>query len=940
MKFFWFFIVAFFGTIAADAQEACPEYNTLIHQADSFFSRNDYLPALFKYNSAKTCSPSKRSEIDKKINLLFKKIESERMRAQDEEKQVSKMLAKVRAAERAQYLSDSNRIVDRFKSNNNSWIKYISQEEQKTLFDSVVELGRHGNMLVADSLGSCYNLFIVSKQNEDAYVYYSEEDSAMVNMARLRTDKTDALRFYRVSSLDLLYNTAWTTIRDAQDLLPSMTRPGFEQKFTMAAAAMYDRRMASFRSYWLPDTVMTIPDNIFARACTDNKNFVWANSDYTDYKKVQVRFRNLSLIDFRITTDSLVSLSDTGRFFGLQAADADFHYKLGKAIDYALKKNKIDYQTEVYATPAVYKLIDNRGQVQQDFSSESGFFFSPDTRYMATWKGGTELALYSMRARKFVPLPYSSSSSTESFAADSKSIAYYNMATKMIYFSDLDGQLLKQIPGKLTGIDSITNIDFTGGDRFLKVNNDDTICLFDIKNKKTVFLFKTAFIRDIVGSPNGQDFLITCNTKISISGNVYTGFLTFVTDADLNIKTKLYSPCENFFFTPDGQFIIGYGDNALMRWTVNRTEPPSSNLRGCLPIAELIDHACIPYDRLPFIDNARLIEASARKYRLTGDNETDPILKATDYLHCRDLFNRLAEGKAKNILRERIPFFYDWMNYMENKLEYRNFSQQFLREAQAVVIFDSLTNTADSAYPEHLYFSANWHLFLADLYDSLHRYEDGYAAEIWKELPLRQRVFAMDPDNRDNRIYFANVLSNLFRISDSVAWKQLVAGQYAERIYEMSRVVKFYKSNMNSLPDSFGVKQLYINSLMELAPSYLYIYAREPGNHPNVLDSALNYADIGLAMTSRRYDSARLLIIKARAYLLQDSGYSKALQLYTLVKAEYPEMEAGGMEQQLINLKGAGARNPGDIDEIIKFLSNVDANNIRQPSNENRHDIH
>ncbi len=153
-------------------------------------------------------------------------------------------------------------------------------------------------------------------------------------------------------------------------------------------------------------------------------------------------------MDFSITTDSVASLSDTGRFYGGQASNADFHYKIGKAIDYALKKSKVAFRTEVYPTPAIYKLIDNRGQIQEDFSGESGFFFSPDARYLATWKGSTELMLYGVQTKKFIPLRYSFPSNTESFAADSKTIAYYNRATKMIYFSDPDGQLVSQIPAQ------------------------------------------------------------------------------------------------------------------------------------------------------------------------------------------------------------------------------------------------------------------------------------------------------------------------------------------------------------------------------------------------------------------------------------------------------------------------------------------------------------
>ncbi len=277
---------------------------------------------------------------------------------------------------------------------------------------------------------------------------------------------------------------------------------------------------------------------------------------------------------------------------------------------------------------------------------------------------------------------------------------------------------------------------------------------------------------------------------------------------------------------------------------------------------------------------------------------------------------------------------------MENKLGYGNFDQQFVREAQAVNIFDSLTHTADSVYPELLFYSANWHLLLADIYDSLHRFEDGYLNEISKELPLRRRVFDIDPDNQDNRIYFVNALSNLFRVADSIAWSRLMARKYGERLSVMSQTTMFYKSNLNSLPDSFGVRQLYINSLIELAPSFLYVYAREPERNPAALDSALYYADTGLAMTTRRTDSARLLIIKARAYLLQNNGLENASKLYRQVKETFPEISVEAMEQQLKNLKMAGARNVDDIDAIIRFLTNIDANNILQRSNESRHDIH
>jgi hypothetical protein len=939
MKCFWFIIGALFLAVAADAQDACPEYSTLMHQADSLFSKSKYLPALFKYNSAKACSPNNRPIIDEKIKRLFNKIESERKKALAEEIEISAMLAKVREAEEAQYTSDSNRIVDRYRSTNEDWLKKTLAKDQMALFDYFVQLNKKGKSRTADSLGSCFNLYSASTDNEAAYVEYYGIDSTSVEGARLNRNKGNPVSFYQVRALDILYYTARARIKDAIALLPAIARPTFGKQFDSVDAAIDEHRMTSIRPYWVPDTVIDIPESIFARPSSDGKNFVWGYNDFDDYNKVQVRFRNLSLSDLTITTDSLVSLSDTGRFFSVLAAGANYQYKLGRAIDYAVKKSKVSFRSEVYTTPSVYKLIDDKGQIQEDFSSESTFFFSPDARYLATWKGVSDLSLYSTRAKKFIPLPNASPSNTESFAPDSKTIAYYNRAKKMIYFSGLDGQIQKQIPGSLTGLDSITNIDFTGGDKFLKVNNDDTICLFDIRNKKTVFSLKTGFVRDIVAAPNGQYFLIICNTEYALSGNNYKGFLTFVTDADLGVKTKLYAQCENLFFTPDGEYIIGYTDNAIMRWAVNGTRQPANHPVSCFATAELIDHACLEYERFRSIDDGRRLETAARKYNEIGTNEKDPILKGLYFLHSRDLFERLTQQKAKNIRYERMPFFYDWTNFMENKLGSRNFGQQFMRQKRAVGIFDELINSPDSVYPEQLYYAANGHLFLANLYDSLYCFDDDYMDQIRKELALRQRVFDMNPDNADNRDYFIGGLANLSRITNRIDSVQRSIGNYPAMLANISHTTTYLRGKIGLLPDSFGVKQLYIKSLIEKARSFLYSYAHQPESYPGALDSAINNAENGLTIVLYRSDSVRFSAIKHEIFLLRDGAPSDAINEYATIKAGFPDL-VKELQQQLQFLLDAGAKNSGNIEEVINFLKNVDANIIPQSSNENRHDIH
>ncbi len=120
-------------------------------------------------------------------------------------------------------------------------------------------------------------------------------------------------------------------------------------------------------------------------------------------------------------------------------------------------------------------------------------------------------------------------------------------------------------------------------------------------------------------------------------------------------------------------------------------------------------------------------------------------------------------------------------------------------------------------------------------------------------------------------------------------------------------VEEYLDRGLKSLPESFDLEILYINALAQLAPSYLYIYANKPDGNEKALDSAIYYADKGISLFPGTYDLASFLVIKARAYLLQNDGLSKALELYDKVKRDYPEFRKETMLQQLQLLREAGA---------------------------------
>jgi hypothetical protein len=88
------------------------------------------------------------------------------------------------------------------------------------------------------------------------------------------------------------------------------------------------------------------------------------------------------------------------------------------------------------------------------------------------------------------------------------------------------------------------------------------------------------------------------------------------------------------------------------------------------------------------------------------------------------------------------------------------------------------------------------------------------------------------------------------------------------------------------------------------------------------LDSALSYAEKGLALSPGKFDSARLLIVEARAYLLAPGvgGLEKSMGLYRQVRRHFPNFSPETMLNQLVFLREAGAKKTVAMERVEEFL--------------------
>jgi WD40 repeat protein len=908
------------------AQQPCAHYDTLIAEAKAFENAHKYDLAKAKLKSAETNCLIKAAEVERMREEIAIKMHEEAGLKNDPVRPVQSTAPKNDSV-KVKTDSVTSKTIAAFVVNNWDLIHQMTKADSTVFLGDVARLFRVHAAGTIDSLRAFFAFVYLAKSNEKNYWDDVKANREVTAPASFPADRTEPFYLVSLREMDYQYFEGLLNLDYAVKMLPVELARKYRPELTSLRTTMEARRTASLRDYQVADTVKGLPDSrLFARENGDDRNFAWGYSDYSDYKKVVVRYRNLSIPDFSLTTDSVQQLSDTGLFYNVIAAAGNYRYRIGRQIDYSLKQNKVEYNHITYSDSGFKKLMDSTGTAVMDLTpySSNDFFFSPDGSHFATWSEASELLVTDIGKGAVVQLPKNKPALTESFASDSKKIAYYNSADQVIYITDLaSGKILEEIPGGETGIYAIANIDFTGRDRYLKVNNEDTLTLFDIASRKIVRQFSKALVSELVVSPDGQKVLLTCHTQYTWGTKDYKGSIGIVTDTALNVKARLYSDCSNFFFSPNSDYVIGYGQYEVMRWPLDGSgsgSPADPSTATCLSLEEMVQYKCLPLDRWASVTDADLMETGARAFKDLGEGETDPRVRILYYELSAELFHELANENTKNTRWERVPFFDDWYNWVRRRMGYRDFGNQFVQEFGGVREFESYVNSPDSVYPQQLYYAAYGERLLGSLYDSMRIYNRQLIDLTEKEIVLRCRVFARDPDNPTNNDYLTSALRELNKACDSVGWRDLLNGHYPQRLAVYTREVRLLARYFPELPDSFGLKNVYINALAQYAPSFLYICASHPGGNGHLIDSALFYAEKGLALSTDQFDSARFLLVEARAYLLQPEGLDKSLALYRQVRQHYPDFTRQMMLNQLVYLRDAGERRNLALQRVEEFI--------------------
>ena len=929
MKFVLLIMILLIGCFASFAQDNCPEFDTLLKQANGLFTKGDYRNAFYKYNTARTCSPSRRKEVDDKIKQLFEEIEGQRVKAIDNEAKVKKInkinkeLIAVKERENLMLLKDSIDFALNFIEKNAEFLDSTLEKNDKTrLLRHVDSLRRMDQGVFANHVAAGLSLFYQSKIYAKAFFDWLKYNLEVTSKPDFFENKSVAIYDIGYRAYDTYYYWALARLDQGLKFLPELSEKAYGHLFSNLTDSLKTQRKLLEENYWLPDTVIDLPFKdltLYAQPSSDYQHFVWGGigaSELQEYKKLQLRFVNLSANNFALTIDSLVELAPAGKYYSVLTADANYRYMVVKQVDYSLKKNLVEFINRKDADPAVVKLIDRNGKVLKDLYN-GDFFLSPNAKFLANWKtGDDELNLYNLKTQTNWKFPFSSPVYTMSFSSDSKTMIYYNDSTKLFYVLDITGNEPRLASSFSPATQTTSNIDFTGDNKFLRINTFDSVFLYDIEHKKILFGFDSSFVKNIVVAPNGEEALLICNRSYQ-----YRGHLTYCVDMNLKIKDKLYSDCGNFFYTPDGKFIVGYDDYNVMRWQTDKTHVVKNEYRTCVDFKELIDKNAVPFKYFTTTNDGHQIELGARKFFNLGYYDTPDTLLANSYLRqSQVLFDRLSLGDAENFVQDRRPFFYDWSNFIRRRLGNRDYYHQFISQQAAVEIFDKLMKSQDGDYPMLLHYAANGNMLLNNLYDSLRIFNNNYIEQIKKEIAIRTKVFDKDPDNKDNIYYFTETIKRLSKVYDTLGWRYLIKNQYQDRLALFRAEEAYLGARLNVFPDSFGVKDKYVLALTQLAPSYLYVYANKPKENVKALDSAISYADRGISMATFKYDIATFLVVKARAYLLQENGLEKALELYGQVVKDYSELfTKETMLFQLKRLSEAGATTP-NISRVEEFL--------------------
>jgi hypothetical protein len=935
-------------------EDSVAEFSRLMHQADSFANakKKDYRMSLNKYNSAKTFYPPERAKVDEKVNQLFNKINSMYVkldsdirnehkieRLEKEKDSINKAIddAMVRAA--FEKLADSTigDTVIRDPQNKNGPIintklndKNLPKWLQVQLAEDFKELKE--DKPVRDSLiAAMKQLAIANHWTEEYKKWADRNDPNPITLIK----ENPYIVFYGSRLLEDYYQAAAFRLENASDLIP-LSCSYYAAQISASKNALNELRNAATSGYYVPDKIIGFPSKMLYDTitkvwsydrCANNKDFVVTYMDYPDYK-LYMHYVNYSLPNLVATVDSSVRLAIKGTEYRVLAASANFKYVVGRALNFTLKNNRVEVKDTSYAVPNEMALFDNTGKIVTRFDPNlsTTYYFSPDGNLVVTWNDKNQLLLYNIGLRKSVSLTDNTYVPAMSISTDSRTIAYYNSETRTIYFSSTDGQPLFRISLKQLQLTDLDDIEFTGNDHFLRLNAPDSIFLLDISERKVILSFKSQRVQDIIVSPNGKDILLNCNISYKTANNKSSvdnyENLALLVDKNLNLKGKLLGNVQHLFFTPDGRYAIGYDSTTLARWNLDTAAHVSAVAQSCLSTEELIERDYVPYSRYASMNDAMQIENGARLFIDLAGSERDPLVQKLYYHEAENLFERLAAGYAKNIRPQRVPFFLEWYNWIEQSLGSKDFNSQFYRQKVGNEIFDKMVNSPDSVYPQLLSYAAGGDKSSETLHESLHYYNHDFLYLIRGEIGLRQSILLKDPDDTVNTGYLGEAYSKFNDVCNTIGDSLFGTKQYSDRL-TLFRMEEEYLSNRHrQFYDTLTKRKVaYANALSHVASSFLYVYASTSREYNTALDSASYYANKGLQIAPDTTYVAYFAMEDAFAHLLKDE-VEKAIDVCRSVRGQHPEVKKETMRDafQFFKRKVGSAGSAANTDALQKYI--------------------
>jgi hypothetical protein len=833
-------------------------------------------------------------------------------------------------------------LVENFKMKNSDWLAFTSATEKDKI---ITEIATHwrDNDTTLETLSLSLRLAFNAKNLDNLFLKaYLQFDSTFKSKTKVsgvieksttgisdESASPNSLLYLGLSDFDIFHNRSLAKINTAKSLMDAHANADLYQIIKAIEDSIKSRQPLLSSKFLMPDTLIGLESVPFIYEPSSDHNFFgYGYTNTRDYRKISRSYVNISMSDFSIQKEFITSLTDKGSAYAIIASSGARHNYVVASYDYSLRRNKVEYAEIKYTSPELIKLADANGKQFKDISrySSASCSISPDGNFIeSVKKPSEEIKVYNILNDQLITL--TNSKGTEilpSFSSDSRKIAYYNVQRDMIYIASMDGKISDQIKSSSMGEGNVSSLNFTGDNTFLKVLKKDSITIFNIKSNQTVYKFSNKLVSNVIVSPDNKHILITYNAtrgKKNEYDNYETDFLTVLYDLKLNSFVKLYVDCPNFFFTPDGN-LIGYNVKKIMRFNIHNVLPPeikSQHYKSFFNQDELIQVKAISYLDFAHSEDADFIQKGASLLLNEASETSDSVFY---YKKSQSLFQKLISNKAKNIRPERVPFYYECINWIDDRLGNRDFNEQIKKQKIAVDLFDKMLQSKDSIYPQQLDNAAYGYFLLVNLYDSLHD-NSKYVEQIKKEIALRKRVAVKNPDNDDNIMRLDRAYTNLnLKYLDKQKFELMQLLDADKKTF----LSTLYKSN----PGSKQIKKSYIESLANLAEDYIHLSVNMPVKYKLAIDSANHYIKLGYNLLAPKEDSLSLMLTQAETFLLHKDGLEKALKIYSSLqskKASYSYIK-GKTEKyhilwQLQKLKEASVNyvNP-NIQKAIDFLNN------------------